>query len=319
MIAENPSLFQSMSALADPLRGRLLRVLEHHELTVSELCSIFQLPQSTMSRHLKALSDEGWLVARAEGTSRRYRMLPERLGSSGRRLWQLIREQVAALVAAEQDAQRVRSVLALRRSKSQEFFSTSAGEWDKLRGELFGRRVDLLALLGLLDGGWVVGDLGCGTGQVTEALAPFVARVVGVDESPEMLAAARGRLAGRSDVELRRGSLEALPVEDGEMDAAVVFLVLHYVVEPERALAEVARGLRPGGRLLVVDMTPHDREEYRQSMGHVWAGFAAAQLGAWLEATGFDAFRYAALPADPEARGPTLFAASAKRRTIDDR
>jgi ubiquinone/menaquinone biosynthesis C-methylase UbiE len=159
-----------------------------------------------------------------------------------------------------------------------------------------------------------VGDLGCGTGQVSEALAPFVGRVVAVDESPEMLAAARGRLADREEVDLRRGSLEALPVEDAELDAAVVFLVLHYVVEPERALAEVARALKPGGRLLVVDMTPHDREEYRQSMGHVWPGFAAAQLGAWLEGAGFEAFRYTPLPADPEARGPTLFAASGKKR-----
>src|SRR5690606_39471128 len=112
-----------------------------------------------------------------------------------------------------------------------------------------------------------------------------------------------------------RGSLEALPVADGELDAAVVFLVLHYVVEPERALAEVSRALRPGGRLLVVDMTPHDREEYRQSMGHLWPGFPADRLREWVEAAGLSSFRYTPLPADPEAKGPALFAASGRKRS----
>ncbi|HET8655996.1 MAG TPA: metalloregulator ArsR/SmtB family transcription factor [Longimicrobiaceae bacterium] len=307
------SLFERMAALADPVRSRVLLVLEGHELTVSELCAVFQLPQSTMSRQLKVLSDEGWLVSRAEGTSRRYRMRAERQGAAGARLWQLVREQVAALPAADQDAQRVRSVLAERRSKSQEFFSTVAGEWDRLRGELFGGRAELRALLGLLDPTWVVGDLGSGTGQVAESLAPFVGRVVAVDESPEMLAAARRRLGGAGNVEIRRGELEALPIADEELDAAVLFLVLPYLPEPSAALAEVARVLRPGGTLLVADMTPHDREEYRQQMGHVWQGFSAEQLEGWTAAAGLGEFRYVPLPADPEAKGPALFAASAKR------
>jgi ArsR family transcriptional regulator len=240
-------------------------------------------------------------------------MRAERQGAAGVRLWQLVREQVAALPAADQDAQRVRSVLAERRSKSQEFFSTAAGEWDRLRGELFGGRAELRALLGLLDPAWVVGDLGCGTGQVAESLAPFVGRVVAVDESPEMLAAARRRLGGAGNVEIRRGELEALPIADEELDAAVLFLVLPYLPEPSAALAEVARVLRPGGTLLVVDMTPHDREEYRQRMGHVWQGFSAEQLEGWTAAAGLGEFRYVPLPADPEAKGPALFAASAKR------
>jgi ubiquinone/menaquinone biosynthesis C-methylase UbiE len=302
-----------MLALADPVRSRVLLVLERHELTVSELCGVFQLPQSTMSRHLKGLVEEGWLVSRAEGTSRRYRMPVDRLDGTGRRLWGLVREQVAALPAADQDAQRVRSVLAERRSKSQEFFSSAAGEWDRLRAELFGRRADLLALLGLLDESWVVGDLGCGTGQIAEALSAFVGRVVAVDDSPAMLAAARRRLAGRESVEVRGGALEALPIGDGELDAAVLFLVLHYLEEPERALAEVARVLKPGGRLLVVDMTPHDREEYRQRMGHLWLGFGPERLAGWAAEAGLDAVRYVPLPADPEAKGPGLFAARAQK------
>ena len=306
------TLFDRMSALADPIRSRVLLVLERRELTVSELCGVFQLPQSTMSRHLKLLTDEGWLVCRAEGTSRRYSM-PGTLEANARRLWQLVRDQLAGMPAAGQDAERVRSVLAQRKSASREFFSAAAGEWDRLRGELFGRRADLRALLGLLDDRWTVGDLGCGTGQVSESLAPFVSRVVAVDESPEMLSAARRRLEGTENVEVRSGEVESLPIGDGELDAAVLFLVLHFVPEPARSIAEVGRVLKPGGRLLLVDMTPHDREEYRQRMGHVWMGFAREQVAAWTEAAGLTGARYTALSPDPEAKGPALFVATARK------
>jgi ArsR family transcriptional regulator len=306
-----PPIFERMSALADSTRSRLLLVLERHELTVGELCAVLQLPQSTVSRHLKTLADEEWVSSRAEGTSRRYRMSVDRLEPSARRLWTLVREQVAALPGAEQDALRLRSVLAQRSTRSQEFFSTAAGQWDRLREELFGRRADLLGLLGLLDPSWAVGDLGCGTGQVSESLAPFVRRVVSVDSSAAMLGAAHARLGGVPNVEVRAGELEALPIADGELDSALLFLVLHYVAEPAAALAEARRVLRPGGTLLVVDMTPHDREEYRQAMGHVWLGFAPDELEAWTRDAGLGGFRYVALPADPAAKGPALFAARA--------
>lgn len=301
-----------MAALVEPLRGRLLLVLERHELTVSELCAVFQLPQSTMSRQLKVLTDEGWLLARAEGTSRRYRMMPERLDRSARELWEVVRGEVETLPGSHQDAQRVRSVLAERRKKSRDFFSTAAGEWDRVRAELYGRRQDLHALMGLLDDRWVVGDLGCGTGQISAALCPFVSRVVAVDDSPEMLAAARERLTDGS-VEIRPGPLESLPIEDGELDAAVIFLVLHYVADPGEAIREAARVLRAGGRLLVVDMVPHDREEYRQGMGHLWQGFGAEQMEAWMTEAGMTSTRWVPLPADPEAKGPGLFSASGRR------
>ncbi|HEX7051751.1 MAG TPA: metalloregulator ArsR/SmtB family transcription factor, partial [Longimicrobiales bacterium] len=181
------AVFGRLSTLADATRTRVLLLLERHELTVGELCDVLQLPQSTVSRHLKVLSDQGWVVARPEGTSRCYRVLLDRLDPSARRLWRVVREQTAGLARAEQDARRVPGVLARRRTKSQEFFSSVAGQWDRLRAELFGRRAELLGLLGLLDGEWTVGDLGCGTGQAAESLAPFVRRVVAVDDSEAML------------------------------------------------------------------------------------------------------------------------------------
>lgn len=306
-------LFSGMAALADPIRGRVLLVLERRELSVSELCGVFQLPQSSMSRHLKVLVDEGWLAWRAEGTSRQYRMSPAAGDGAMRRLWELVREQVSLLPAADEDARRVRSVLALRSAKGREFFSSAAGEWDRLRGELFGGRFELYGLLGLLDPGWVVGDLGCGTGKVAEALAPFVARVVAVDESPEMLSAARRRLEGLENVEVRRGELEALPLEPEALDAAIVFLVMPYLPEPRAVLSEITRVLKPGGRALLVDMMPHDREEYRQRMGHLWLGFSEEQVAGWMTSAGLTGFRYVRLPADPEAKGPGLFAATVFR------
>jgi ubiquinone/menaquinone biosynthesis C-methylase UbiE/DNA-binding HxlR family transcriptional regulator len=304
-----------MTALADPTRSRLLLALERNELTVNELRSILQLPQSTISRHLKMLSAEGWVEARAEGTSRHYRIATDSLDPSTRKLWHLVRDEVMHTTAAEQDARRTQAVLAERSTKSQQFFSTSAGQWDRMRLELFGRRADV-ALLGLLDENWKVADLGCGTGAVSQALAPFVERVIAVDESNAMLSAARKRLHGVENVDIRNGRLEALPLSDGEVDVALLFLVLHYAAEPARVIAEAVRVLKPEGRLLVLDMMPHDRQDLRQTMGHVWQGFDSPTLGSWMQEAGLEGYRYTALPADPEAKGPMLFAASGKRSVV---
>ncbi len=306
-------IFDRMSVLADPIRCRLLLVLERHELTVSELCSVLQLPQSTVSRHLKVLAEGGWVFARREGTSRRYAMGRDHLETEAQRLWSLVREQVGAETAIQQDHHRLESVVAQRRSRSQEFFSTAAGRWAQMRREMFGKNFDLHALLGLLDPSWTIADLGAGTGQISEYLAPFVEKVITIDDSDAMLRSATQRLAGFANVEIRRGQLEALPLADGELDAATLFLVLHHLSEPQRALQEISRALRPGGRFLLVDMLPHGHEEYRLKMGHVWLGFAENQLRPWLEQAGFENVRYSSLTPDPNGKGPALFAASAGR------
>src|SRR5579872_6787226 len=184
-----PAILDHLASLADTTRSRILLLLDRHELTVSEMCGITQLPQSTVSRHLKALADSGWIAARADGTSNLYTMVRDELDPPARRLWQLVREQVGPSPAAAQDQRRLQSALAERRTKSQEFFSSSAGQWDRVRDDMFGDSFHLSALAGLADPDWVVGDLGCGTGQVTAAVAPFVARVVAVDSSAAMLQA----------------------------------------------------------------------------------------------------------------------------------
>ena len=307
-------ILDHMTALSDPTRCRMLLLLEKHELTVSELCSVLQLPQSTVSRHLKTLADDGWVTSRRDGTSRFYTMPVVDLDAGAARLWPLISEQVTSTRGAEQDERRLRSVLSRRRAKSQEFFASAAGGWDRLRGELFGDEFFLWAVLGLIDPTLVVGDLGCGTGQLTEVVAPHVTRVISVDGSDDMLEAARERLSGATNVDIRRGELESLPIESGELDVAMLSLVLHYSPEPPRALAEVGRVMRTGGRVLVVDMLPHDREEYQQQMGHVWLGFSEGQTTRLLTGAGFENVRVRMLPVDPDAKGPALFAAMAVKQ-----
>jgi len=312
-LAEQPPILEHFAALSDGTRIRILLVLEQRELTVAELCGVLQLPQSTVSRHLKVLADNGWVLSRPDGTRRLYRLLPEELESPARGLWRLAREQVASGPAAAHDARRLEGVLAMRRSRSREFFASAAGQWDRTRDELFGARIHSGSLLGLLQEDWVVGDLGCGTGAVADALAPFVGQLIGVDDSTAMLEAAGRRLETHPNVDLRRGDLESLPIEDRQLDAATLILVLHHVPDPEIVLREVGRVLKPDGSLLLVDMLPHERSEYQQQMGHVWLGFSEDQVVRLLAAAGLRPGGFRSLPIDPAAKGPSLFAARATR------
>jgi len=305
-------LIGRLASLGDENRLRILVLLDRHELTVSELTAVLQLPQSTVSRHLKVLSEDGWIVSRQEGTSRHYRMSPS-LDDEARELWAVSRRSLAGAPLIDEDAERATVVLEERRRRSEAFFSETASRWDEVRRELFGRAGEFSALFGLLDPAWVVGDLGAGTGTLSGMIAPFVGRVVAIDRSPEMLEAARERLGNVPNVEVREGELEALPVTDSALDVAMLVLVLHYVVDPGRALAEAHRALRPGGRLVVVDMREHGREEYRQTMGHLWHGFGEEQMMEWAETAGFAGYRHAPLAPDPEAAGPLLFVGTATR------
>jgi len=312
-----PRVFDRMTSLGDDARSRMLVLLEEGELTVSELVRILQMPQSTVSRHLKVLAEDGWVSSRSSGTSHYYRAARD-LDPEATELWQLVKEDVLQAGLTDDDRERARAVRTERRERSREFFASKAGQWDALRDELFGAHAETFPLLGLLDPEWSVGDLGCGTGAFLATAAPHVKRVVGVDASPEMLEAAGERLAHLHNVGLRLGDLENLPVETDTLDLAVMLLVLHYLPEPGRALAEACRALKPGGRLVVVDMRTHDREAYLEEMGHQWPGFGEETMEKWTERAGLIRFSYRPLRPRIEAEGPLLFVTSARTPKLNE-
>lgn len=306
-----------LAVLADKTRLRLLRVLEGAELSVGELAQVFQSPQSTISRHLKVLADAGWIVRRSEGTATFYRMVLDDLTTPARALWLTIREQPGDgdRVEHSEDVRRVAAVLDERRTDSQAYFGRVAGEWDEVRQELFGTRFTLNALLELLSASWVVADLGCGTGNIAELLAPIVKRVIAVDQSGPMIEAAKRRLRGVRNVEFIESELSSLPLPAGSVDVAAFGLVLHHVAKPELPMKEAARILRGGevpGRVLVIDMVRHDRSEYRHLMGHQHLGFSRDDIESRFASAGLVPMSFRELPVDPDARGPGLFVATAK-------
>jgi len=305
------SLTDRLAALGDGLRLRMLRVLEREELSVGELARVVQLPQSTVSRHLRMLSDGQWLGSRTEGTSTLYRLMLDDLPIECRSLWLTVRDQMGETAELNQDLRRLQAVLDERRADTQAFFGRVAGEWDSVRNELFGDRVTLQAMLPLIPSHWIVADLGCGTGNAAELLAPCVQKVIAIDQSEPMLAAARKRLSAFRNVDFVAGDLEKLPVPDASVDAAVCVLVLHHIGDPGKVCGEMARILKPGGVALVVDMIQHDRAVYKHTMGHRWLGFGVPEMIRLFGSAGLENARFQVLPSDTGAKGPGLFACTA--------
>ena len=273
---------------------------------MGELCRVLQQPQSTISRQLKGLQ-EGWVRRRAEGTSAWFRL--DALDEEATQLWSVVADHHHGTLAAQEDLARLATVLDTRKLDARTFYGRTRGDWEAIRDELFGNRFPRYVLAGLLPPDWTIVDLGCGTGETLAVLAPWVHRVIGVDREPEMVAAAAHRIADFPNASVRAGSLEALPLADGEADAALLSLVLHHVPDPAVALTEVARVLRPGGRAVVTDMMEHAREEYRWTMGHEHLGFSAEALEEATRRAGLRVARRLAIPPESEATGPPLFVA----------
>lgn len=303
-------LVGQMEMLAEPIRIRLLRLLERHELGVTDLCDVLQLPQSTVSRHLKVLAERGWVGSRRHGTANLYRFEPA-LEGAARQIWRAVRDEAGRWATARQDQLRLTRRLDERRRRSRSFFARAAGSWDATRRQFYGDEFLLPAVLGLLPRDWRVADLGCGTGALTVELARHVREVVGVDESDAMLAAARRRAAGLDNVRLLDGALEQLPLEDGACDAALLVLALSYVADAAAALAEMRRILRPGGRAAIVDLLPHDREDFRRELGQTRLGFDPDAIERMMTAAGLSQPAVRPLPPAPGAKGPALFLATA--------
>ena len=305
--ASAPPLLQWIEPLNDLARLRILRILDSHELGVGELASVLQLPQSTVSRHLKRLLDAGWIVRRSVGTAAMYRLATISLDPAATTLWELADRSLADMSVCHEDDDRACEVISRRRVDSRQFFGDLGSEWTELRHKLFGSSLNIRPLLGLLDPDWVVADLGCGTGQTTAELARWFRRVEAVDREESMLEAARKRLDGMANIGVHRADICNLPFDDNSVDASVVSLVLHHLEMPGEALKEVGR--ITAGPILVIDMVGHDRMAYRDTMGHLHLGFPEDSIKDIASQAGLSLRRYVQMPPDPEASGPPLFIA----------
>ncbi len=307
------AMLRWLATLADATRVRLLRLLDRQELGVSDLCSVVQLPQSTVSRHLKVLADEDWLISRRQATTNLYHMVLDELDPAQRDLWVLTRDRMADWPTLAQDEVRLAARLAERAGDSSSFFDDVASGWDKTRSELYGNTFGTDALLALLPNDWTVADFGCGTGQLAADLAPNVKRVIGIDNSSAMLAAATKQTQDFDNVELKQGQLTNAPLQDTTCDAVLCVLVLTYLDDPAAVLGEMYRVLRPGGKAVVVDLMLHDRDDFRRALGQRSMGFTPDTLGQRFADAGFANPTCRSLQPAPDAKGPTLLLGHAQR------
>jgi ArsR family transcriptional regulator len=284
----NPAL-DIFRALGDATRLRILVLLRRMELSVGELAQVLGQSQPRVSRHVKILCDAGVAERRKEGS------------------WVFITlgrpDRVAPLLAAIDawqgedhwavaDAARLAAVRADRAAAAAAWFEANAGQWDAIRS-LHIAESEVEAAMARILGDRPVAklvDIGTGTGRMLELFAGGARAAIGVDRSSEMLRLARAKLStrGLDHAELRQADFHALPLEAGAADLAILHHVLHFAQAPEAVIAEAARVLAPGGRLLIADFDAHEREELRTRDAHARLGFADAQMAGWFDAAGLE-------------------------------
>lgn len=280
----------ALAAAGEPTRLRLLVLLSEAELTVSELVTILGQSQPRISRHLKLMVEAGLLERHREGAW--VFLLVPQTGPMAR----LARRVVEAIApedpVRQSDLQRLAEVRQARSEQAARYFATQAETWDRVRALHVSEEKVEAAILKAIGPAplQAVLDVGTGTGRILELLAPRADRLLGIDQSPQMLAMARARLerAGLRNAQLRQGDIFALPAERNTYDLVVLHQVLHYLDDPSRALREAARSLRPGGRLLVIDFAPHDEESLRTVHAHRRLGFSHEEISTYLTEAGLD-------------------------------
>jgi len=288
-----PSACDIFRSLADQTRLRILNLLRAMELSVGELAQVLGQSQPRVSRHVKILIDAGLAERRKEGS-----WVFLSLGPAGRveplfdtlDRWTALDGEDRWAIA---DAARLAAVRADRAAAAERYFASRAPDWDQIRS-LHIAESEVEAAIGRALGGRGLGrlvDIGTGTGRMIELFGPAADHALGLDRSPEMLRMARAKLAeaGLRFAELRQGDMYSLPLGSGSADTVIIHQVLHYAQQPAAAVAEAARLLAPGGRLLIVDFAPHEREELRTRDAHLRLGFADETMLRYLEAAGLEA------------------------------
>ena len=294
-------LLTGMRAAAEPTRLRLLALCAYAELTVTELTQILGQSQPRLSRHLKLLCEAGLLDRFREGTWAFYRLAEE--GSCA----ELARTLIDLLPDDDPifslDLERLEAVKRARARAAADYFRANAERWDEIRN-LYVSELDVEAALFDVIADQKIDDfldIGTGTGRILEVLAPHVRRGVGIDLSHDMLRIARAKLEQSAirNCQVRHGDIYNLALPSASFDVAVIHQVLHYIDDPEAAVAEASRVLKPGGRLVVVDFAPHQVEYLRQEHRHRWLGFDDSEVARWFLAAGLELAHAVRLEGDP--------------------
>ncbi len=282
-------------ALADEGRLRILRSIDQAELSVAELVQALEMPQSTVSRHLKPMRDAGLVSARRDGTSVYYNRGELFRDAAFARI---LNERLKDIPVANRDEAAVERVLDLRRKKSREFFDEIAGRYGSLT-EPGGGWQALAAGLAAGFSGQRVADLGCGEGALALLLARFAEKVVLYDQSEKMLKLVSEKAAEQNvlnRLELRVSNLENLNLTGEDFDAVFISQSLHHTSNPEDVIRTAAAGLKPGGQLVILDLVRHEHEWTRDEWADQWLGFDPIEIREWLAGAGIQPLVADSLP-----------------------
>ena len=308
------TLQKIFKTFSDPTRLRILALLEREELAVQELMDILGMAQSRVSRHLAILREAGLLRDRRDGTYVFY-CFESAVEGPWKEAWDLARRSLDGDSTTELDTAALGRVMQARSGKTRSFFDSVGPEWDAVRKVFNDDALRARGIARLVASDLVVADIGTGTGVLAAELAALGLRVIAVDNSERMLGAARAKFErdGLDRIELRAGDVAALPIAAGEVDAALAHMVLHYLPSPAEALREMARCVKPGGSVVVVDFVRHQHEWMRHELGVHWLGFAGDEVEGWFEAAGLRDFHREVHQAPSAGRDlPETFIASAR-------
>ncbi len=284
------TLLVGLRAAGEHTRLRILAMCARSELSVSELVQILGQSQPRVSRHLKLMVEAGLLERLPEGAQVFMRLADH---SAAARLAHVLVDLIPdADATLNRDLSRLQQVRDARAQRAQEYFQAAAKSWDSIRSlhvpqqQVEDKLLDLVADQAVTE----LLDIGTGTGRILEILSSRVKHGVGVDLSNGMLAVARSNLErhGLSHLQVRKGDMYRLPVEDSSMDLVVVHMVLHYSDEPTEVIREAARVLRPHGRLILVDFAAHGEEKLRDEFKHHRLGFSDDEVRLWFKHCGLE-------------------------------
>lgn len=275
------------------MRLRILGAVCEEELTVGEVQEVVESVQSSVSRNLAILREAGLVQGRKEGTSV-YFSARQQMPEPARELFKSMRARLADMPEVKRDKTRLEECRRRRLRRSQNYFESVAVDWEHIRKSYFDDRVTSLAIEKLLPHDLTLADVGCGTGTLTFELARFARKVIGVDLSQEMLRRARAvaKARGLGNVEFRRGDAFQPPLKAGSVDAAFCVMVLHFLPDPQRAVAALCRICRPGGSVILVDLVEHKQEWMREQMAHQWLGFDRESVEKWFYQAGAESVDY---------------------------